>query len=235
MPRTARIVACGLPHHVTQRGNRRCDIFFDTADRQKYLALLADYAGRYGLAVRAFCLMTNPVHLIAVPAGPQSLALTMRDTHQAYAAWLNRKTGQSGHLWQGRFFSCVLDPDDSHYWSAVRYVERNPVRAGLVQRAWEYPWSSAAVHCGRRPDKRLGEAGAALISGDLEQADEVGDWRAFLRDEDDDPQVEQLRQRTRTGRPLGDAGFLDRLGTMLGRPLHRQKPGPKPKKKGRKA
>ena len=110
--------------------------------------------------------MTNHVHLIAVPAGPQSLALTMRDTHQAYAAWLNRKTGQSGHLWQGRFFSCVLDPDDSHYWSAVRYVERNPVRAGLVQRAEQYPWSSAAVHCGRRPDKRLGEA-ASLISGDL--------------------------------------------------------------------
>ena len=98
MPRIARIVAPGLPHHVTQRGNRRCDVFFQPADREKYLAMLADYAARYGLAVQAYCLMTNHVHLILVPAAAESLGRTLRDTHQAYASHINRRSGETGHL-----------------------------------------------------------------------------------------------------------------------------------------
>ena len=101
MPRIARVVVPGLPHHVTQRGNRRADVFFDKPDRQRYLSLLAAYAERHGVAIWAYCLMSNHVHFVAVPAEGESLGRTYRDTHQAYAAWLNRKMGQSGSAFGG--------------------------------------------------------------------------------------------------------------------------------------
>ena len=223
MPRLARVVVPGVPHHVTQRGNRRCDVFEDDRDRAMYLSLLREYAGRYALDIQAYCLMTNHVHFVAVPRSGESLGRTFRDTHQAYAAKFNRKTGETGHLWQGRFFSCPLD--ERHFWSAVRYVERNPVRAGVVKAAWQYRWSSAAGHCGLRDD--------ALLNGDLEQADHVGDWRAFLREEDDEA-VRELRRTTRTGRPCGTESFVKRLENLLARPLTKRKSGPKTDKRPRK-
>jgi putative transposase len=216
----ARVVVPGVGHHVTQRGNRRCDVFADDADRMLYLSLLGEYAERHGMAISAYCLMTNHVHFVATPSAAESPARTFRDTHQACAAKFNRKTGESGHLWQGRFFSTALD--ERHFWSAVRYVERNPVRAGLVARAWEYRWSSAAAHCGLRADP--------LLSGDLEQADHVGDWKAFLSSEDE-AEVRLLRRQTRTGRPCGGEAFVRGLEALLGRRLLRRKPGPKPKRK----
>lgn len=216
MPRMARVVAAGVAHHVTQRGNRGCDVFSDDADRRLYLLLLRRYAARHGLAVAAYCLMTNHVHLVAIPSAAEAMGRTFRDTHQAYAAKFNRKTNQTGHLWQGRFFSCPLD--QPHFWSAVRYVERNPVRAGLIAHAWDYEWSSAAGHCGLRRDP--------MLSGSLEQADHVGDWKAFLLDEDDKA-VRLLRQRTRTGRPCGTHDFVKTLASVLGRALLPRKPGPR--------
>jgi len=214
------VVVPGVAHHVTQRGNRRCDVFADDADRRLYLSLLRRYTDRYGLLIWAYCLMTNHVHFVATPSAADSLGRTFRDAHQAYAAKFNRKMGESGHLWQGRFFSTPLD--ERHFWSAVRYVERNPVRAGLVRAAWRYPWSSAAAHCGLRADP--------LLSGDLELTDHVSDWKAFLS-EADDPAVAEIRLKTRTGRPCGDDGFIQRLETLLARPLRPRKPGRKPKAK----
>jgi len=222
MPRIARVVAPGLPHHVTQRGNRRADVFFDKPDRRRYLSLLAAYAERHGVAIWAYCLMSNHVHFVAVPAEGESLGRTYRDTHQAYAAWLNRKMGQSGHLWQGRFFSCVLD--DPHLWAAARYVERNPVRAGLVTRAEDWPWSSAAAHCGRREDPLLSP---------IEMPWPVPDWSAYLRDEDE-AETTAIRRQTCTGRPWGGDGFIKTLESSLGRILHPRKRGPKPKPKPKK-
>ena len=128
MPRIARVVAPGCPHHVTQRGNRRADVFGGDDDRRRYLSVLSKYAGAYGLEVWAYCLMTNHVHFVAVPKTADALGRTFRDTHQAYASWLNRKTRETGHLWQGRFHSTVVD--DPHLWAAVRYVERNPGSCG---------------------------------------------------------------------------------------------------------
>ena len=143
----------------------------------------------------------------------------MRDTHQAFSSYVNRKLHESGHLWQGRYFSSVLD--DSYLWSAVRYVERNPVRAGLVERAEQYPWSSAAGHCGLRIDP--------LLSGNLERSDHVGDWSAWLSSADgEDAKV--LRRKTMTGRPCGSAESIERLEGLLRRVLKKRKPGPKPKK-----
>jgi len=150
MPRIARIVIPGCPHHITQRGNNRQDVFFVDDDRQRYLAILAAQAERFGLTVQGYCLMTNHVHLIATPREPESLAKAVGRTHWLYTQYVNRLHGRSGHLWQNRFYSCALD--EPHFYAAMIYVERNPVRARLVRRAWRYPWSSAAAHCdGRDP------------------------------------------------------------------------------------
>ena len=163
--------------------------------------------------------MSNHVHLILVPPNAAALGQVLRDTHMTYTRHVNHRQGLSGHLWQGRFFSCPLD--ESHLWSAIRYIERNPVRAGLVRRAEDYRWSSAAGHCGLRNDP--------LLSGELELSDHVDDWRGWLGDEDD-AVVEALRQCTRTGRPFGPPTFVSRLENLLGRKLTKLKPGPVPKK-----
>ena len=218
MPRIARVVVPGLPHHITQRGNRRADVFFDDHDRRRYLFLLGRYAERHGLAIWAYCLMTNHVHFVVVPATEGSLGRAFRDAHQAYAAWLNRKMRESGHLWQGRFFSCVLD--DPHVWACVRYVERNPVRAGLVGRAEDWPWSSAAAHCGHREDPLLSP---------VQMPWPVPDWPEYLRDEDA-AATAVIRRRTSTGRPCGSQAFVEHLESALGRLLAPRKPGRKPKR-----
>jgi putative transposase len=210
----ARVVIPGVPHHVTQRGNRGEDVFSGDADRRRYLALLGEYGAKHGLAVQAYCLMTNHVHLVVVPETADSLSATLKPVHLRHAQELNRRLNIIGILWQGRFHSTPLD--EKHFWAAVRYVERNPVRAGMVERAWDYPWSSAAAHCGLRGD--------ALLSGDLECADHVGDWQAFLQDEDDHV-VEALRKTTRTGRPAGSEEFVAQLERLVGRKLRPGKAG----------
>ena len=144
MPRVGRIVIPGCAHHVTQRGNNRQDVFFVRDDYRTYLAILGEQSRRYGLQVHAYCLMTNHVHLVATPRSGQSLAKAVGRTHWLYTQTINRLHGRSGHLWQNRFYSCALDGD--HYWAAIRYAERNPVRARLHRKAWLYPYSSAAAH-----------------------------------------------------------------------------------------
>ena len=131
-----------------ERGNRREDVFFGDADRRRYLLLMLEYARAHALEIWAYCLMTNHVHFVAVPREPEALAATFKPVHMRYAQHVNRRLRTTGHLWQGRYHSCPLD--EEHLWQAVRYVERNPVRAGLVRRAERYPWSSAAAHVGRR-------------------------------------------------------------------------------------
>ena len=144
MPRLARIVIEGIAHHVVQRGNNRQDVFFVDEDRRYYLALLKEKAEEYRLDILAYCLMTNHVHLIAVPQDPESLAKAIGRADFLHTQYVNRLQGRSGHLWQNRFHSCALD--EGHFWSAMRYVEQNPVRAGLVKEAGDYEWSSAAAH-----------------------------------------------------------------------------------------
>ena len=146
MPRNARTVIPGLPHHVTQRGNNRQNVFFVDGDRLRYLDLLGAQCAREGVRLLAYCLMTNHVHLVAIPRREDSLQRAVGRTHYLYTQYVNRLHGRSGHLWQGRFFSCVLD--EPHALETVRYVERNPVRTKMTRAPWTYRWSSAAAHTG---------------------------------------------------------------------------------------
>ncbi len=229
MPRLARIVVAGAPHHITQRGNNQQDVFFVEDDRRVYLQFLREYAERYRLRIHGYCLMTNHVHIIAVPAVEDALANAIGRTHFRYSQYINQFHKRSGHLWQGRFHSCALD--DTHYGNALRYVEQNPVRARMVRKAWRYPWSSAAVHVGAT--KNDGLLDLALWE---ETQGDAARWREVLEHGVDEAFAEEFRRKTQTGRPLGGDSFLSKLEHQLGRrvralPVGRPR---KPRKKGMK-
>jgi REP-associated tyrosine transposase len=144
MPRRARCVLPGIAYHVTQRGVDRRATFSADEDRHTYLRLLGENLREADVRLWAWCLMTNHVHLVLLPGSEESLSVLFRRVHGRYAQYYNARWGRSGHLWQNRFFSCILGT--GHLWTALAYVERNPVRAGMVEAAVDYPWSSAAAH-----------------------------------------------------------------------------------------
>src|ERR1035438_793046 len=143
-PRRPRVVVPDFPHHITQRGNNRQLVFLTPDDWRRYLDLLARRAPEEGARILGYCLMGNHIHLIAIPEAEESLVRTLGRVHSEFALAVNRSQGCSGHVWQGRFFSCPMD--EEHLRAAMRYVELNPVRAKLVATAWEWPWSSAQAH-----------------------------------------------------------------------------------------
>ena len=220
MPRIARVVIPDTRHHVTQRGNRRQPTFFNDEDYAAYLALMAASCRRAGVAVWAYCLMPNHVHLIAVPSATDALRAAVAEAHRRYTRRVNFRHGWRGHLWQERFASFPMD--SAHCLAAARYIELNPVRARLVKRPTQWRWSSAAAHLAGRDDALL------EVSPLIE---EVGDWADFLADAPDDEALETLRRHERTGRPLGADRFVARLERRLKRTLRPAKRGPKPRKR----
>src|SRR5688500_1488219 len=150
MARLARIVVPDVAHHVTQRGNRCQDVFFSEADYAAYRDLVADACGRQAVRCIAWCLMPNHVHLILVPPTPESLRAALAEAHRRYSRRINIAHGWTGYLWQGRFSSYPMD--GPHLATAIRYVELNPVRAGLAARAEDWRWSSARAHISGKPD-----------------------------------------------------------------------------------
>ncbi len=209
MPRIARAVAVGYPHHITQRGNYRQTVFESDEDYVQYLDWLTVYSRKYSLKIWAYCLMGNHVHFIAVPMEPTSLAKTFNTLHMRYSQHFNRKNKATGHLWQGRFYSCVLD--ERHLYAGIRYVENNPVRSRIVRKAEEYKWSSACCHVEKKTDPALSED--CYIIG------KIKDWSAYLREKDKSSLIDEIRQNTKTGRPCGDDGFVLRLEELLCRRL----------------
>lgn len=222
MARLARVVVPGLAHHVTQRGNRRQTTFFSDADYAAYLQILAEALPRARVALQAYCLMPNHVHLILAPEKADGLAKALGETHQRYTQRVNLREGWRGYLWQGRFASFPLD--DAHLIAAARYVELNPVRARLAARPEDWVWSSARAHLGLDAAEQRGAADRILTS-DL--PDMIGDWRRFLDGGIAPELTDLIRRHERTGRPLGSDGFLKDLEQRLGRRLRKRKPGPK--------
>jgi len=218
MARLARLVVSAVPHHVTQRGNRRQTVFFGDDDYCAYLTLLAEHTRTAGVAVWAWCLMPNHVHLMLTPPSAGALRAALADAHRRYSRMVNFREGWRGYLWQGRFASCPMD--EAHALSAARYIELNPVRALLVAKPQDWPWSSARAHLTGTSDG-LTEVGALGIG--------AGEWAGFLKAGIDDDALEAIRSGERTGRPLGTDDFVRRLEGLTGRQLARQKPGPKPK------
>jgi putative transposase len=218
MPRLARRVAPGIPHHITQRGTDRQRVFLAEYDRRVYLNLLCANAASAGVRILAYCLMPNHIHLVAVPEEPDSLAIALRRTHGRYAQYFNARKLRSGHLWQNRFFSCAMDRP--HLWAALRYVERNPVRAGLVERPEQFAWSSAAAHLGERDRFQI---------LDLSFWQEVGGlpvWRDLLAQPEDTAALKQIRRATHSGQPLGDEEFKKHLARLdLGLAAEEAMPG----------
>jgi putative transposase len=222
MARIARVVAANVPHHVVQRGNRRQPVFFSDADYEAYLRLLAEWCGKAGVEVWAYCLMPNHVHLVAVPQSEHGLARAIGESHRRYTVRVNQRENWRGYLWQGRFSSYPLDEQYLHV--AVRYVELNPARAKLAREPWEYPWSSAKAHVRGRDD---------LLVKVKPMLDRVGDWREYLSIGVDSTDSDILRHHTRTGRPLGSKSFVETLEAKAGRVLAPRKRGPKPRSRGR--
>jgi putative transposase len=216
MPRKLRDFIPGYSYHLTQRGNRKAMTFADDTDRRVYMKLLVENCAAEKVRIWAYSLMDNHVHHIAVPDAERSLSRAFQRIHGSFALYFNTRHRKTGHLWQGRFKACILD--ERHLWNAVRYVERNPVRAGLVSRAEDYPWSSAAAHCGLREDKALA-AGLPLV-------DLIPDWSLWLSECERNEDLDFIRERTRTGRPCASDEFARDLERRLGRPLLPRKRGP---------
>jgi putative transposase len=220
MARLARVVIPGLPHHITQRGNRRQMTFFGDEDYLAYRELMSHWCRELGVEIWAYCLMPNHVHLIAVPRTEDGLCEAIGEAHRRYTRRVNFREGWRGHLWQGRFASFVMD--ESYLLAVARYVELNPVRAKLAAGPSAYRWSSARAHLKGKDDPLV------KVSPLLKVA---GNWRRLLTGAVREEELKLFRSPERTGRVLGEEDFQKRLEKKLGRVLRRQKPGPKRKSK----
>lgn len=218
MCRLARVVVPGLPHHVSQWGNRREQVFFEDDDYRAYLGLVGFAARRAGTEIWAYCLLPNHVHFIMSPAETDGLRATFADAHRRYTARINGRLHQTGHLWQGRFSSAVLD--ERHTLAAVRHVSFNPVRCQLTTAPEEWPWSSTRALLGQKYDTLL--ATAPLTA-------RISDFAAFLSQPQDEAAVAALRRSYSTGRPVGSEDWLAQLEALTSRTLAPRKRGRKPK------
>ena len=196
-------------HHLTQRGNYRQTIFQDDTDHIVYLKFFNEYSQKYGVEVYAYCLMRNHVHFIVKPLKENSLARTVNVAHQRYAYYYHQKNGEQGHLWQSRYYSCVLQ--GRHFHEAVRYVERNPVRAHIVRYPWEYKWSSVRT--------RLGQECKIIQLADISQYLDLNSWKDYLMGEASNEELNGLRETTRQGLVFGEKAFIENLGNEMKRDI----------------
>jgi len=223
MARLARIVVPGIPHHVTQRGNGRQQTFFSDDDYILYRDLLVQACRAADVKVWAWCLMPNHVHLILVSSDADGLRRALSRVHRKYAGAIHARQERTGHFWQGRFGAVAMD--EAHVAAAVRYVLLNPVRARLVDRPEDWPWSSVHAHLSGTED-------GVTTRGPLETR--FPNLAGLLETDQHDSDVhDRLRQAETIGRPLGDPAFLERVESALGRPVAAQKRGPKPNRSTR--
>ena len=219
MPKFRRLVVPGYPHHVTQRGVRKQTTFFDERDYRTYLSSATALLRAHPVEILAYCLMPNHIHAVVIPQRPDSLSAFFGKLHQRYAKVTNLRYEWAGHLWQNRFFSVVMD--ERHTMTALRYVERNPVRSGLVKSPQDWPWSSARGNLGLRDDPLIPDRPALRI---------VKDWHKYLSAPENDLDLRKLRRETGTGRPSGTDQFIARMELLTGRQLRRRSAGRRRKK-----
>ncbi len=216
MARMPRVVVPGFPHHVTQRGNRRQTTFFHEDDYQYYLELMSEFTNEFNTQVWAYCLMPNHVHMILVPGHEDGLRASLGEAHRRYTRHINFREGWRGHLWQERFHSFPMD--EQYLLAAVRYVELNPVNAGICKHPQDWKWSSARAHFTKSDD------GLVSVKPML---DRVNNWSAYLSSDKQECN-DLISKHTRTGRPLGNERFIERLEIISGKTLALKKSGRKP-------
>ncbi|MBF0478532.1 MAG: transposase [Candidatus Omnitrophica bacterium] len=211
MSRKPRIVLPGYLYHVTQRGNNRGYIFADDNDFILYLKRIEEYRQKCKVEIYAYCLMGNHVHFILKPLERDSLSRLFSIVHMRYAQYYKGKYNASGHVWQGRFFSCMLDGE--HLKQAIRYVEYNPVRARMVKMGWDYPWSSARAH--------LGKNYKWITLADINAVIDVESWREYLMQGEDEGFVRALREFTSKSYILGAKDFILKIQEQIGKVIIR--------------
>lgn len=214
MSKFSRLVVPGYPHHITQRGVRRERTFFDARDYQAYLRLAASLLEGGSLEILTYCLMPNHIHAVAVPERTDSLALFFGKLHKQYAQRTNLRYEWTGHLWQNRFGSVVMD--EQHTLTALRYVELNPVRSGLVKKPQQWPWSSSRGNLCLVDDPLIPKRGALDI---------VPAWGEYLSTMENESALSKLRRQTGTGRPSGDPAFINEIESITGRRVRRRAAG----------
>jgi putative transposase len=212
MPRQARVVFPNIPHHIIQRGNRREDVFFSDSDRKQYLEWLKEYCKEHKVEILAYCLMTNHIHLIAVPTTEDGLQKVLKPLHMRYAQKINRERGWKGHFWQGRYFSSPLD--NEYLLFATSYIERNPIRVKKVRKAENYKWSSARGHCGAAQDDILTKKMKWL-----NKYEGIDNWRQWLSIKEEKEKTDLIRRNTEKGIPTGSGRFIRRLEKLSDRVL----------------
>jgi len=218
MARMPRVVVPSFPHHVTQRGNRRQKTFFGVDDYLYYIELLSEFSKLAETEIWAYCLMPNHVHFVMVPKHEDGLRAALGEAHRRYTRHINFRHGWRGHLWQERFHSFLMD--EQYLMATVRYVEMNPVAAGLCESPWDWRFSSARAHLERKDDTLV------RVQPMLER---VCDWRAYLANSAARDDEEQIRKHTRTGRPLGTVEFIHKIENLTGETLVAKRPGPNPR------
>ncbi len=210
MPRIARVIGVGYPYHLVHRGNNRSTVFSDRADFEKYLSLLEKYSSEKRAVILSYCLMTNHVHLLVRPLEGETLAKMMQGIALCYAQYFNRKNERTGRLWESRYYSSIVD-EDRYLWAVGAYVENNPVRAGIVNRAEDYGYSSARAQL-------LGEKDA-LLKEPLFGRGQLEEYRRLVRGTEDQGLLEEIRRQTKSGKPIGDAKFCESISSKLGHAL----------------
>jgi putative transposase len=220
MARIPRVVVPEFPHHIIQRGNRHQKVFFNKDDYSKYLELLASYSHQFKVDIVAYCLMPNHVHLIATPHKDGNLAQAIGETHRNYTRFINSRERWQGYLWQGRFLSYVLD--ERYLLAVTRYILLNPIKAGIVKKPWDYKWASTRYH--------MMIASSSLVKDNLLR-ELIENWKDFLNTASDDNDIRLLQLHERTGRPLGDNSFIEKLESLLKITLKKKRAGRRKKEK----
>jgi putative transposase len=223
MPRKARLRAPGLPLHVIQRGNNRTECFRTPADHAMYLRLLSEARERESCVIHAYVLMSNHVHLLVTAASRDGVSRLMKRVGQAYVPYFNRTYGRTGTLWEGRFRSSIVD-SDRYLLACYRYIELNPVRAGMVERPGEYRWSSYGANAlGRKDDLVTPHAVYLSLASSFEAR--LASYRNLCGTDLTDDELNDIRAAANGGFALGSREFVQRLERALGRRVERMSKG----------
>jgi REP-associated tyrosine transposase len=228
MPRLPRVTSPGFPQHLIQRGNNREPCFFAESDYLTYLRWLERAAGTYGVSIHAYVLMPNHVHLLATPGMEGGISRMMQYLGRQYVQHINRTYRRSGTLWERRFLASLVD-SECCLLSIYRYIESNPVRAGMVAAPEQYRWSSARAHLVPNGATLVADHDVYLRLGDTPQA-RAEAYLESSRQPLDDEVLAEIRLAIRHGVPLGSDGFKDQIELQLGRRVRLRKAGRKPKR-----